>query len=127
MANTNISTLDYNNTPPILGRDATVMASGYGVGYALYQRDGADPSNTNMETFLAWGGGNVLGVIACKALGLPVETRTRSAISAISGVACMYHGYKRNNDSIGYALAWGLMGSSGLGLAIGQGYGKPIK
>ena len=43
-----------------------------------------------------------------------------------SGIANGYHGYKRNNDSLGYGLAWALTGTLGLGLALEQGYAKPL-
>lgn len=49
-----------------------------------------------------------------------------AAILSLESIATAYHGYRRNNDSIGYALAWGLTNSVGLGVAIGQGYAKPL-
>lgn len=48
------------------------------------------------------------------------------SILAIESLACGYHGFKRNGDSFGYALAWALCNGVGLGVALQQGYGKPI-
>lgn len=46
---------------------------------------------------------------------------------ASSGV-CAYHGYRRN-ESVGWALAWGLFGAAmpvmAPSIAFAQGYGKP--
>ena len=45
-----------------------------------------------------------------------------------SGAACAYHGYKRN-QSIGWAIAWFLLGEIFFPLtpaiALAQGFGKP--
>lgn len=48
------------------------------------------------------------------------------AIYGIESLFTAYHGYKRNNDSIGYGLAWWLTSGVGLGVALGQGYAKPL-
>lgn len=57
-----------------------------------------------------------------RVLGSPLRT---AAIAAT-----VYHGYKRNN-SIGWALAWGLAGSVApiiaVPVAIAQGFGQPKK
>lgn len=48
---------------------------------------------------------------------------------AVGLVVCStnaYHGYKRNNDSIGYGLAWFLTGYTGLGMSLVQGFAKPL-
>lgn len=64
----------------------------------------------------------------------PVPTFwTAMAVGAIG--AGFYHGYKRNNGSVAYGLAWSLfgllggpvLGAIGVGLALGQGFGEPIK
>lgn len=53
-----------------------------------------------------------------------------SALSSISGAACAYHGYKRNN-SVGWAIGWFFLGSIFFPLtpviAVAQGFGKPKK
>ena len=36
------------------------------------------------------------------------------------------HGYRRNNNSVGYALAWMCTGPGGFGLSRAQGWGQPI-
>ena len=44
-----------------------------------------------------------------------------------SMVANFYHGYRRHDGSIGMGLAWGFLGgTAGTGLALAQGYAKPI-
>ena len=58
---------------------------------------------------------------------------TALAVATIG--AGFYHGYKRNNQSVPYGLAWSLfgllggpaIGAIGLGLAFGQGFGEPAK
>lgn len=45
-------------------------------------------------------------------------------------IAGVYHGYKRNNDSVGWALVWGLLGGIwpvSIPLMLAQGFGKPIQ
>ena len=43
--------------------------------------------------------------------------------------ACAYHGYRRN-ESVGWALGWGLLGSIApviaVPVALAQGFGKPL-
>lgn len=52
------------------------------------------------------------------------------ALDVASMAASTYHGYKRNN-SVGWAIWWGLMGSLfpviTPVIAVAQGFGKPIK
>lgn len=47
--------------------------------------------------------------------------------AAVSGPACLYHGYKRNN-SIGWGIAWSLFGGAlpllAVPIALAQGFGK---
>jgi hypothetical protein len=49
-------------------------------------------------------------------------------VSTVSAGASLYHGYRRNN-SLGWGLLWGLMGSMfpvvTPVVAMAQGYGKP--
>lgn len=63
-------------------------------------------------------------------------TEQNSALSSVIGVlslvsagACAYHGYKRNCDSVGWAVGWGLLGSLmpvvAPIIAVAQGYTKP--
>ncbi len=49
---------------------------------------------------------------------------------ALAGAATgIYHGYKRNNGSIGWGLGWGLFGSVApvisIPLSLAEGFGKP--
>lgn len=49
-------------------------------------------------------------------------------LTLASAAANGYHGYKRNNGSVGYGLAWALFGGlSGTGVALEQGFAKPSK
>lgn len=55
--------------------------------------------------------------------------RTAWMVASTASMAlCVYHGYKRN-DSIGWALGWGLFGSLAPvvapTIALAQGFGKP--
>jgi hypothetical protein len=51
-------------------------------------------------------------------------------VGVASAAVCIYHGYKRNCGSLGWALGWGLLG--GLMpvvtpvIAFAQGLGKPL-
>jgi hypothetical protein len=51
------------------------------------------------------------------------------SLSTVSGLLSAYHGFKRNNGNIGWALAWFLMGSAlpivVPVIAFTQGYAKP--
>jgi len=57
-----------------------------------------------------------------------------SGVTRLMGLAGMvyggYHGFKRNN-SVGWAIGWGLLGSAfptiTAGIALGQGYGRRAK
>lgn len=61
-----------------------------------------------------------------------VDTGPLWTVWSIAGLAATgalaYHGYRRNN-SVGWALVWGLFGGLvwpiGVGLAAAQGFGKP--
>jgi hypothetical protein len=48
-----------------------------------------------------------------------------------AAIALTYHGYKRNNGSVGWALVWGLFGGMvwpfTAPIAYAQGFGKPKK
>ena len=50
--------------------------------------------------------------------------------SIVSGAACAYHGYKRN-ESVGWAIGWFMLGSAfpviTPAIAVAQGFGKPKK
>lgn len=43
----------------------------------------------------------------------------------IASLAMVYHGYKRNNGSILWAILWGFTGMFGVPFALAQGFGKP--
>lgn len=54
----------------------------------------------------------------------------KRAVGFASSVAGVYHGYKRHNGSILWALAWGVVGGIwpiGLPLMLAQGFGKPME
>ena len=42
-----------------------------------------------------------------------------------AGMACFYHGFKRNDGSILWGILWSFLGPIGLALALAQGFGKP--
>lgn len=52
-------------------------------------------------------------------------------VSLAGTAAGAYHGYKRNNGSIGWGIGWGLLGGMftiiAIPIAIAQGFGKPAK
>lgn len=62
---------------------------------------------------------------------LPVMPPWWRMLSIASSAACAYHGYKRNNESIGWTLGWAFFGSAlpilALPIALAQGFGKPKK
>lgn len=66
---------------------------------------------------------------------LPLATRVYAPMYVVSNtyffteaLVAGYHGYTRNYDSLGYGLAWGLLGQSAdIRLALAQGYAKPLK
>lgn len=63
------------------------------------------------------------------ALTVSQPVRTVMYVAGTASVfALAYHGYKRN-QSIGWALVWGIIGGAfwplGLPIAFAQGYGKP--
>lgn len=46
--------------------------------------------------------------------------------SMVGTAACVYHGYKRNNGSVGWAIGWFFVPVViGVPLALAQGFGKP--
>lgn len=62
----------------------------------------------------------------------PLGDTAQSIVSAAMGpvgmaasLAMIYHGYKRNNGSVLWALLWGATGFLGVPFAVGQGFGKP--
>jgi hypothetical protein len=67
----------------------------------------------------AEGGGGGAGKLIYSLLGT-------AALGALT-----YHGYKRNDDSLGWGLAWGLLGGLvwpiTVPVALAQGFGKPKK
>jgi hypothetical protein len=50
-------------------------------------------------------------------------------LSLASSAVCAYHGYKRNCDSVGWAVGWALLGGAfpviAPVVAVAQGVGKP--
>lgn len=58
---------------------------------------------------------------------LKTVNRIVGAVLTLESIATAYHGYRRNGDSVGYGLAWSLTNGVGLGVALAQGYAKPIR
>lgn len=72
------------------------------------------------------------GIEFKKALSIPMPLRIFWGVASVvsTGIGA-YHGYRRNNDSIGWALWWALMGGMfpivTPAIAFAQGFGKPRK
>lgn len=62
-------------------------------------------------------------------LDLVAKERTSERINKftlfLATLGSAYHGYKRNNDSLAYGIAWAAATRPGLGLALAQGFAKP--
>ncbi len=60
---------------------------------------------------------------------MTVGSAVWGAASTASGIACAYHGVKRNNGSVGWGVAWFFLGSMFFpivpAIAVAQGFGKP--
>lgn len=54
------------------------------------------------------------------------DSPTFEVIGVGASCAMIYHGYIRNNGSIGWALGWGLLGLLGVPFALAQGFAKPL-
>lgn len=109
--------------------------NGYVLATALKEYDAATRQEIITQYQIAGGDGSILSdalrVLKMEASGGWLTTRNVgiwSALSAVSGAACAYHGYKRNN-SVGWAIGWFLLGSIFFPLtpviAVAQGFGKP--
>lgn len=57
----------------------------------------------------------------------PSGTRGRlgEALDTLESLALFYHGYKRHNDDILWALGWAFFGNAGF--AAAQGFAKPLQ
>lgn len=58
------------------------------------------------------------------------EVRTAIGVASVASAGLSaYHGYIRNNESLGWALGWGILGSMfpviTPAIALAQGFGKP--
>ncbi|MBL8605138.1 MAG: peptidoglycan-binding protein [Myxococcales bacterium] len=80
--------------------------------------------------------GEVMPLVAPPKQGITMEFRTPPMtpfwwlVSTASGAASAFHGYRRNNGSIPWAVTWGFLG--GLfpvitpAIAVAQGFGEPV-
>jgi len=105
---------DTNTNPSNFQTAGAVLASGF-VGNLVYfaALKGILNDNTGIWGFVEGKDGNPV---------IP-SNFANIAIRLASG----YHGYKRNDDNIGYGLLWTLFGSpTAFGLALEQGFAKPI-
>lgn len=63
--------------------------------------------------------------------GPSVLGTTYALLGIASTAVCTYHGYKRNNGSVGWGIGWGLLGGMfpviAPAIAIAEGLGEPIK
>ena len=78
-----------------------------------------DPDNTPQMKYIA--SRLKEGFTAATASG---TARTGQALDWAATLAAAYHGYKRNNDSIGWGIAWFFGGSAAAGLGAAQGWTK---
>ena len=71
-----------------------------------------------------------LGDVTADSITSTLKNPVWIALSTASMAACAYHGYRRNN-SVGWALWWGLMGSMfpviAPTIALAEGFGKPAR
>lgn len=63
--------------------------------------------------------------------GDSVWSLTWSLLSLVGAGLAAYHGYKRNHESVGSAVGWGVLGGLvpiiTVPVALAQGFGKPAK
>lgn len=68
--------------------------------------------------------------VAAAPAGMSVGTAIHGALATASMAACLVHGYRRNNGSLGWGLAWAALGSVfpvvTPAIAVAQGFGKPL-
>lgn len=118
----------------VVGASAA-LAAGYAMGNYVLEGKNA-PEGFGRET--TWGptigvglASPILGALVSSIL-LPSAAATDtdskntlgSLISMAEGAANIYHGYKRHNESIAWAIGWGVFGNAGY--AVSQGFAKPI-
>jgi len=86
-----------------------------GAGYLSSQI--AKTSDDELDTLLRFVGATV-------ASGIILPQGSNGLISLGAAVANSVHGYQRSGGSVPYAILWALSSDVGLGLALGQGFGK---
>ena len=95
-----------------------VLSAAITVGSGFAAAQVAPGADSELATFLRVAGASVgAGLLGARA-GSGVLTWGAVAASGI-------HGYKRSGGSLLYAVLWGLTGTVGLGVALGQGFGEP--
>jgi hypothetical protein len=110
------------------------MAAGYAVGqYALEGKtapEGYGRDTGWLPTIGVGIGSSILGSFVASML-FPGSSNWSGRTTTVGGLANLayvganiYHGYKRHNDSIAWALGWGIAGNPGF--AVAQGFAKPI-
>lgn len=106
---------DTNNDPSNVRTAGVVFASNF-VGQLVY--------NLALKKMLNDKSGGFLGTVVGKDGTSTIPSNYADlAIFFANG----YHGYKRNNDNVGYGLLWALFGgNAGFGVALEQGYAKPL-
>jgi len=117
-----------------LVRFGSNTAAGYAVGqYALEGKTAPEGYGRDTEWLPTIGvglGSSILGSFVANML-FPEAGNLADRKTLLGGIlnvayvgANMYHGYKRHNDSIAWALGWGIIGNPGF--AAAQGYAKPL-
>lgn len=87
-----------------------------GAGYASSQI--AKDSDEEIDTLLRVIGSDIASYLI---LG---GSKSNNLLTLGAAIANSVHGYKRSDGSIGYAILWAFASNSGLGLALGQGFGE---
>jgi len=70
-----------------------------------------------------------IGQVATEPAVSPAIATVYGLLGSAGAAAGAYHGYKRHNDSIGWALIWAFLGALApvitVPVAFAQGFGKP--
>ena len=130
-----------NNFIPTTLWTSISIGTDYAVGHHVYRdKSKSTPHQVGIEStwgeaILAGFGGEILGGIVSGMLlpasiknfqvaGPSLDTGLAQVVKGAHSLACAYHGYKRHNDSILWALGWGMIGNAGL--AMSQNFAKPL-
>ena len=99
---------------------------------APYPTWGENPNLAGRRRLATDGLGRVVAISGLGAdMPFPSPPPWLRAVSMLAAAASAYHGYRRNDESIGWAFGWAFFGSVlpviALPVALAQGFGKPKK